>query len=130
MEITKSINTLSAGILTFLMLEHQKNALMLALKRGHFELSKLLVKHCILLKSKGLCVSEWNLNAAKGYPKISEFQEACVKEVELLRAVKFTDSGLSYFDVLRTEDVDKLAALASNVNILKALKSDSFLGKL
>lgn len=106
-----------------------RTALTISIEKGFFLQAKILIRQMILLKSQDAHVSEKNLNASNAIEKLCEFQSRCESEVELLKSEKFDDSTLSYFDIFNVNDINKLASLASNENILKLLNSDDFVKK-
>lgn len=94
---------------------------------GLNEQSKLLiVRRIVLMKEQNIYVSKSSLNAIKTSEKLNALQNECADEIEILRAKQFEDSSVFYIDVLKTKDIRKLAVLAGNVNIAKAVKSDDF----
>lgn len=101
-------------------------ALTIAIHLGKYKLSKLLIRHMILMKGENLDVSQVNLNAARLCSKLTAFQNKCAREVAMLHCEKFDNSSLTYFNVYTVKDVDKLTALASNENIVRVLKSKDF----
>lgn len=104
-----------------------KTALALALGQGRVGISKVLVKHIVLMKSQNLLiVSEDNLSALEASDELKVFKNECHSEIEVLRKRKFKDSSLCYLDVVQTKDIDRIAAWARNQNIVRVLKSLSF----
>lgn len=99
-----------------------RTALAMAVDEKLWEETEVLVKHLVLIKSlMGSFVSEVNLNAAKG-----DFHDKCVREAELLMKNKFYDTIYSYLDVLKIKDRCKLAALASNEDVVQTFETVDF----
>lgn len=107
-----------------------QTALTVAIDNGVEELWQLLIEHVVSLRAQKLFVSESNLNVGLTSARVvKDYWRACCDEIDLLTSEKFDDSSLSYFDICKVKDISKLAALASNGNIFKVLKSKDFLSK-
>lgn len=102
---------------------NDESPLTLAMGRERHELCRFLVRKFALIKSEGSHVSEINWNASREDAILSEFQDKCVSEIELLKSERIDDSSLSYYDIYATKDVCKLA---SNENIVRVVKSNDF----
>lgn len=95
-------------------------------EKRRYELSKFLVWRMVLMRSQDLFISEANFDAINSDERLKAYQKQCNDELELLKAKRFEESFLSYFDILEVKDVGKLAGLARNESILKVLKSTDF----
>lgn len=92
-----------------------------------YNLLKILVRHVILMKSQtSYHVSDIIWYHIKSTRKLADFMVKCKREIERLKAEQFYDSSITCYDILTTKDLDILAALASNENIVKTLKSKGF----
>lgn len=96
---------------------------------NNVEFGKLLVRKVVWIKSLDLQVSEENLKACELNDVIWNYCCECEAEIDALKCVEFEDSDLRYFDVFALEDVDKLAALTRNDNIVGVIKSNDFVEK-
>lgn len=86
----------------------------------------LLVRRVMLLKAQNLYISDviWNEIITTG--KLDNLVVKCEREIELMKAEQLDNLSLTCYDILITKDLDKLAALTSNENIVKVLKSKDF----
>lgn len=92
----------------------------------------------MLMKSQNLFISEENFKAASKVLKYNMIGNLYLpnnfffaendfeKEINLLKTEKFEDSPVSYYDILDKKNVQKLATLACNENIVQTVKSSDF----
>lgn len=92
---------------------------------------RFIVKRLVLMRAKGLHVSEANWRHVRSQRKLTLFHNECDDEVKLLRATKFVgDTKFCYFDVLTIEDIDEIAKLMSNASRVSGIvKSRAFTRK-
>lgn len=105
---------------------YDETGLSIAIEKSHTQVAKIIIRTLIKMKCEGKFVNENNLVALRNVVQLYSYQLECEKELQLLQDTKFNDSSLSYISILKIEDVNQLAALANNENVIEALKLGEF----
>lgn len=85
---------------------------------------KVIVRHLVKMKSEDVFVSEDNLRVIEGDERLKSFQDRCESEIEEMKKEVLEGSTISFYHFLTLKNLNQLAAVAGNEDVLKVLKSD------
>jgi len=86
-------------------------------------IAEILERHMKKVKIANSYVSKKIIRSNSSNFTISNFQKECEEEIASMKSEKFSNSNVSFYDIL-TKDTSQLAMYAGNESIIQILRSD------
>lgn len=93
---------------------------------GGVELAEYLVMHMVWMKCENLFVSDNNWQATSENEEFAKFQSDFEKEMKALKAARFADSEVSFYEAFKAKSDSQLLIYTGNVEAMRVFQSDEF----